>query len=300
MRNMIQNKILERIRGHIRAVLSVRGLTAVDTFKVFLSFLVGYTAIFVSMVLKPLEKHIKTRVGGYHVEFIHKIANLRHILWKSPDGLYFILRIGPWRDGWLVSSEFEPEVSSVFRPKQGEVVIDVGASIGAHAVRVARAVGNEGLVITLEPNAEDFKLLKMNLMLNKADNVIALPMAAYEKNGNNMLYLSKETGLHSLTRIPSSYIKKIEVSTITLDSLLTKFDVQRVDWIKLDVEGAELAVLKGASRVLEVAKNLIIEVWHKNAKGVFDLLNSKGYKVTVLTKNGEENFYIIARKTNLT
>jgi len=300
MSNMPENKIPKKLRRHIRAILSVRGLTALDTFKIFLSFLVGYTAIFVSMVLKPLEKHIKTRVGGYHVEFIDKIANLQHILWKSPDGLYFILRIGPWRDGWLVSSEFEPEVSSVFRPKRGEVVIDVGASIGAHAVRAARAVGKEGLLIALEPNAEDFKLLKMNLMLNKVDNAIALPMAAYEKNGNNMMYLSKETGLHSLTRIPRSYIKKIEVCTITLDSLLRKFDVQRVDWIKIDVEGAELAVLKGASCVLEVAKNLIIEVWHKNANGVSDLLNSKGYKVTVLTKYRGETFYIIARKTNQT
>jgi FkbM family methyltransferase len=296
---MIQNKILERIRGHIRAVLSVRGLTAIGTFKVFLSFLVGYSAIFVSMVLKPLEKHIKTRIGSYHVEFIDKIANLQHILWKSPDGLYFILRIGPWKDGWLVSSEFEPEVSSVFRPKRGEVVIDVGASIGAHAVRVARAVGKEGLLIALEPNAEDFKLLKMNLMLNKVDNTIALPMAAYEENGTYMMHLSKETGLHSLTRIPRSYIRRIEVCTITLDSLLTKFDVQGVDWVKIDVEGAELAVLKGASHVLDVAKNLIIEVWHKNANAVFDLLNSKGYKVTFLAKYGEHTD-IIARKTNQT
>ena len=121
-------------------------------------------------------------------------------------------------------------------------------------------------------------------------------MATYEENGTSIIYLSKETGLHSLVRIPREYIGKIKVCTITLDTLLRKFNVDRVDWIKIDVEGAELAVLKGASHVLEAAKNLIIEASYENANGVFDLLKSKGYKVTVLAKYGKENFYILTKR----
>ena len=121
-------------------------------------------------------------------------------------------------------------------------------------------------------------------------------MATYEENGTSIIYLSKETGLHSLVRIPREYIGKIKVCTITLDTLLRKFNVDRVDWIKIDVEGAELAVLKGVSHVLEVTKNLIMEVWYEDANGVFDLLKSKGYKVTVLAKYAKENFYILAKR----
>lgn len=113
-------------------------------------------------------------------------------------------------------------------------------------------------------------------------------MAAYESDGTSTLY-RKGTGGHSLigTNVIRIYGKsngEIKVSTITLDTLVKRLNLNRVDWVKIDVEGAELAVLKEARNALGIIRNLIIEVWHQNADEVFDILRQRGYEMVVLSK----------------
>jgi FkbM family methyltransferase len=288
-----------RLARPFDAMLSLRGLTATDTFKVVMAMLVGYFAIFVSKVLKPVRASVERRFGATRLDFIIKLTNTKYVLLRSPEKLYFIIRY-PYDGYWVVSPEWEPEVKHVFRPKQGEVVIDVGAHIGAYTISAARIVGKKGLVVALEPDPENFDLLSMNIKLNKLSNVIALRTAAYESDGTSIMHRSEGSGTHSLVRIPEKFIGEIKVPTVTLDTLVRRFNLDRVDWLKIDVEGAELCVLKGASSALEIVRNLIAEVWNENQNGVFGILKQRGYKITVLSEYVGGKYILAQRQVSTT
>jgi len=290
--------IYSRLARPFDAVRSLRGLTVTDELKVLLSLMVGYLATTIYKVLKSAKPSIEKRFGGSRTDFITKQTNLKYILNITSDGFYFVIRPRIY-DYEMTSLQYEPEVKRVFRPKQGEVIIDVGSCIGAYTIRPSRIVGKDGLVVALEPDPENFKLLSMNIRLNELSNVIALPAAAYENDGTHLLYI-KGVGEHSLhkahvIKIHGKSNGEIKVSTITLDTLIKKLNLKRVDWAKIDVEGAELSVLKGASNALEIVRKLIVEVWNETANEVLSILQQRRYKTTVLCKYGW-GMYILAEK----
>lgn len=276
------------------AVCSLRGLTIIDECKVLRALVVGYFAIVISKVLKLARASIEKRFGATRIEFVAKLTDLKFILYRSSDGFYFVIRCDK-ADYWIAQLIWEPEVMQVFKPKQGEVITDIGAHIGTYTIRAAKAVGKEGLVIALEPQPESFRLLNINVKSNELSNVIALRMAAYENDGTAIMHVSKDSSGNSLTRVPEEFTGEIEVPTITLNTIVKRFCLKRVDWVKIDVEGAELAVLKGASNVLGIIRKLLIEVWYENADEVLDILRQRGYKISVLSR-GKLNMCVMVER----
>ena len=291
----MQDTVISRMVKPLDAMRSFRGLTAIDTLKILLSLLIGYLTVPFYKLLKPAKTIIERRFGVTRTGFIAKIADLRYVVNRASDGFYFIIRTDDPSDYECTSSGYEPGVKKVFRPKQGEVVIDIGAHIGTYTVRAAKAVGKEGLVIALEPDPENFRLLNVNVKLNKLENVVTLCMGAYETDGVAIMFRSEYRSCHSLTRVPGGFIEETRVPTITLDTLLRRFNLSRIDWLKIDVEGGELLVLKGADKALELLKNLIIEVWDENVHEVFRLLKLKGFETRFLSRC-EETMNVLAER----
>jgi len=288
--------IFNRLARPFDAMRSLRGLTTTDTLKILLALLMGYFSISVSKVLKPARASIEKRFGAYRIDFIKKLTNIKYILHMMSDGYYIVMRL-QWVDYNITSSSFEREVKQIFKPKRGEVVVDLGAHIGLYTIRAARTVGKDGLVIALEPDPENFTLLNVNVKFNTLSNVVALRMAAYESDGFSIMHKCAGSSGHSLVRVPHKFIGEIKVPTITLDSLVRKYNLDRVDWLKIDVEGAELYVLKGADKALDrgIIKNLIVEVWYENANEVFSILKRRGYEITILVKY-VYGMYILAKR----
>src|SRR5215207_4662485 len=142
-----------------------------------------------------------------------------------------------------------------FTPKENDVVIDVGAHIGPYTLIASRCVGFNGKVVAIEADPENFDILNRNIQLNKFTNVIALNYAAYSKEDKIRLYLLK-VDKSSYTKYNTIMIdraqynnekKFVEVKANTLDYLLQLSGIkhEQVNWIKIDVEGAEYDVLKG-------------------------------------------------------
>jgi tRNA A58 N-methylase Trm61 len=106
------------------------------------------------------------------LKVIPKIIKLVHV-----NG--FLMYIRPYLLSDLIISlpNYEPDIQKVFKPKPGEIVIDVGAHIGYYTLKAARAVGTKGKVIAIEPNPENFHLLRNNVILNRFYNVMTLPIA---------------------------------------------------------------------------------------------------------------------------
>jgi FkbM family methyltransferase len=200
---------------------------------------------------------------------------------------------------------WEDPIFQLFRPKQGDNFVDVGAHIGRYSIVAAKRIGNLGQIIAIEAHPETFELLKKNVALNGLRNVTAINTVVSSQKGKAKLYLDgHDSGFTVYSTIMINRTKTeefLEVEANTLDNILNENNIQRVNWIKIDVEGAELEVLKGAVDTLSSNKDLtlLIEV-HGEANYVPILEVFRQYKFQI---HYEVKYYpsndrhIIAKKT---
>ena len=158
---------------------------------------------------------------------------------------------------WLLSGDdldedarrgtFEPtDVAFVARYlKPGMKVVDVGAHHGYYTMLAAKLVGRDGLVFAFEPSKIQYEVLKRNVEANKFDNVLCVPWAVGEFEEEAEFYEvgGTQTGLSSLR--PPGATEPITIDRVHVYSL-RHFGV-RLDFVKLDAEGAEFGILRAAS-----------------------------------------------------
>lgn len=146
--------------------------------------------------------------------------------------------------------------------KNGDVVLDIGANIGYYTLKFADIVGEEGRVFAFEPDPNNFSYLKKNVNFNWYKNTNLIQKAVTNKSGKGKLHLSKKNlGDH---RIYNSQDRRkvIEIDTIRLDDYFQHSN-HRVDFIKLDAQGAELLIAEGMETLLRKNRKLKIltEYW---------------------------------------
>ena len=217
------------------------------------------------------------------------------------------LPFGGW---WLARNDFlgssiihggfeDSERSFVERfLKLGMVVLDIGANQGFYTLLASRLVGPSGKVISFEPSLRERNALLLHKMLNRCRNVSVQSLALGEKTATADFYVVKDThtGLNSLrppVGIAQTSIVRVEVDT--LDAWLHRQELPHVDFIKLDVEGGELAVLKGASELLRRLPRPVIlaEVedirtlpWGYCAKEIIEFLSARKYRWFLISGSG--------------
>ncbi len=178
------------------------------------------------------------------------------------------------KDDFKIMTFHEDDILEHFTPRENDIVIDVGAHIGPYAIIASKRVGPNGKVVAIEADPSNFDILNRNIRLNKLTNVLALNYAAYSKEDVVKLYLpGKGDYDSSYTKYNTVMVdrdigekKFVEVKANTLDFLLQSNQIkpEDVNYIKIDVEGAEFEVLKGAKDILSKSKriSLLIEVHH--------------------------------------
>ena len=138
--------------------------------------------------------------------------------------------------------------------KKGDTVIDAGANIGYFTLFFSKLVGEKGKVIAFEPDPINFDILKKNIELNKITNVELVKKGISNKNESMKLYKSKVSGGHSLVK--NEWGKEYtEIQTVTLDDY---FKDQKIDLIKIDVEGFESEAIEGSKKLFKNNKNIKI------------------------------------------
>lgn len=171
----------------------------------------------------------------------------------------------------------------------GEIFIDVGANIGAISFLGSKIVGKSGKVYAFEPEEKNLHIFQKNISFNNLNNINLVPLACTEKSGFATFNISKNSGEHSLgeTISPSNIIKSIKIKTISLDDFTKKNNINKIKLIKIDVEGQELSVLRGAKSILKKASpKLLFECWDKNKfEAIAKLLDSYNYKIKKVTTN---------------
>ena len=149
----------------------------------------------------------------------------------------------------LMHGEFAPTETALFKKllQPGMVFVDIGANIGFFTLLAARAVGNTGKVYAFEPGEEHFILLEKNAQKNEYTNIITVKKAASDSIGTASFYLQNDNlCAHSL--LPDESSTEVTVETTTLDEYFKTNN--KVDVIKVDVEGAEPKVMAGMKQVI--------------------------------------------------
>ena len=140
----------------------------------------------------------------------------------------------------------------------GQIVVDVGASIGIYSILLAKWVDKQGHVFAFEPAPDNVKLLRKTIELNQFDNITVTQKAISDKPGIAPFYLVDGISAHSLVDYGGS-IDKIDVEVESLDNFFQGYE-KPIDFIKIDAEGYDFKVILGMQNIISKAQNLKIFV----------------------------------------
>jgi len=143
---------------------------------------------------------------------------------------------------------------------QGAVVADVGANIGIYSQFLSRCVSPTGLVHSFEPSPDNFK--RLSAATHDLSNVRLTQAAVGERSGESKLYVSDKLNVdHRAYKANGDSRRAVPTDMVALDDYFKPG--QRVDLIKMDIQGYELHALRGAQRVLQENRdiNLLLEFW---------------------------------------
>ena len=166
------------------------------------------------------------------------------------DGLSFYCpaeQRGMARIAYIFQDRFEPELSLLGQfVKPGDSVVDIGANYGAYTLKLAQLVGPKGSVLAVEPASHAVDVLSRNLTLNGITNVRVESVAIGEAARDGSLYLDANSARNRLVPIAEGAVGVERIRIVPLDDLVSG----PVSFVKIDVEGAEPFVFRGASGVL--------------------------------------------------
>jgi len=177
--------------------------------------------------------------------------------------------------------------------KKGDFAFNVGGFLGLTALIFSRAVGENGKVYTIEPVT--YHLIEKNLKENNINNVVLINKAIGNKVGSAEIEISDFCSDSSICKreyTSNYYRKKKKVDLITLGSLVTKLKLKRLDFIQMDIEGAEELAIKGAYSIIDKFRpKWSISSYHIDHKN-----ENQHYKLVNLLKKFNYNIKQISHK----
>ena len=185
--------------------------------------------------LRPERPLMIDYVDGLRLKLAHSSASSGIYLNRGPDRIHADLFLGFLR--------------------QGMVAFDVGAHIGEYTVLFGSAVGSGGWVHAFEPDPRVLPFLRENVEINHLANVTVNGVALADRKAAESFTPRSDATASGLTRFSQpDETRTLPVPTTTIDAYVEENGIGALDAIKIDVEGAELAVLKGAVRTLQVLR----------------------------------------------
>ena len=261
-------------KGSIRAFLRVHPRTFRDGIRL-------YAAYVLSVLLQIFVPSCFGSVGRW--------VPGRSNLGVSVDRVHFDVRPRT-NDLDLISGKYEPLTAGWFQVGIGDVVVDAGAHIGLYTLRAATKAAT---VVAIEPDPSNRSLLERNIRLNGFSNIIVVPKALSSRSGTRTLSLAgrANTGVSSLdpdafaAPRTTGFVGAVLVETTTLDELVSSLGLTRINWLKVDVERHELAVLSGATAALAITRAIALEVTVSTADRCKAIVESAGFHLR-LVENG--------------
>jgi FkbM family methyltransferase len=220
---------------------------------------------------------------------------------------YYLLKIAP--KGFVISIELKNNIKYKLRGRfadktvlkevwlkniynqfgvkveDGDLVIDIGAHIGIFSTYAAEK-NKSGKIFSFEPFKDNFNRLKFHKNLNNKSNIKELNLGVAGENGKKSFYVnSKNSGGHSLIKNIDRK-KEVEIETIRLSDFCKKEKIKKIDFLKIDSEGAEFEIFQKDHSFLNIVKKIIIECHPVKGESVFSILSIlKKYNFTIHNEN---------------
>ncbi|MDB5238943.1 MAG: putative Methyltransferase FkbM family [Candidatus Parcubacteria bacterium] len=222
----------------------------------------------------------------------------RDVSFRTPDGTRFVSMPYNLSSFFVCFTNYRDPAIQKFMTthlKTDAVYVDAGANIGTYSVRAGQYL-KHGQVISFEAHPLIFSYFERNIKLNGLRNVRLCNVALGAENGETeMAYSSKNAGE---THIATPGEQKISVPLRTLDSALMEMSIREIDYLKIDVEGFELPLLKGSKEIVRNSKKIIIQTelnnkhaqrYNNSVKDLTDLLMSWGLAPHSIDNNGQSH-----------
>ena len=202
--------------------------------------------------------------------------------------------------GWI-EPETIPWVKKYVKP--GMVVVDIGAHVGYYTNIFSQQVGTNGKVLAFEASPENYPVLLKNIKAFGKNNILPYQMAVSDQNTTLNLFISPGHSNHSIIEERTEEADTVAVQSIRLDDFP---HLQKVDFVKMDVEGAEPRVLNGMRQLINNSDNLIMVVEYNHVvlskaysdpKILLDLLTELGLQFKAILDNGELGEIPVGTKT---
>lgn len=203
-----------------------------------------------------------------------------------------------YRDGTVVRTSVggpspaarDRDVRDVFlfdhEPRPGDTIVDLGAGLGGEVCLFSRLVGEHGRVVSIEAHPRTFAGLLKTIALNGLTNVVPVQCAVVGEPGP--VLLGDDPVNHILNGLTTDATGAVAVTGRRLDEILRSLGIERVDLLKMNIEGAELGVLESSRDLLATVDSLVVAChdfladgpgpdWRRTFDSVSDLLESAGY-----------------------
>jgi FkbM family methyltransferase len=196
--------------------------------------------------------------------------------------------------------QIEKQTSDVFLhryvPGEGDTIVDVGAGTGWETLFFSRSVGISGRVISIEAHPRVFRCLSKMRAENRLDNVTLIQAAVADREGEVQLSDSQEHEANSII----GEVSGIRVPCTTLDSVFQSLKLKQVDFVKMNIEGAERLALPGMGAMLQKTKNICISCHDfladeggpndfRTKANVIAFLKQNGFAITLRESDGRCN-----------
>lgn len=211
---------------------------------------------------------------------------LAEYLFKNAFPIYkFLYRIFKNRQDALEIAYLKNEI------KPGDTVLDIGSNIGFYTTIISDLTGDKGMVHGFEPDQKNFKHLKATVA--GRSNVKITNAAVSDKSGKLEIFTSHRLNVDHRTYRPEKFDSSYFVDAVSIDEYLSKN--KKVDFIKIDIQGAELYAFKGMQEILKANKGLrmLTEFWPyglksagSSAEELLQFMSNLGYTAYLLNDKG--------------
>lgn len=204
-----------------------------------------------------------------------------------------------WNIFFLGSYERDTNIILSQTVKAGFHVIEAGAHIGSETLLIANFVGGTGKVYAFEPNPMVKRDLNINIQLNNLEKVVEIPECALGENNADIDFFVNQAsepnqGMSSKYKFDSNLFT-IKVKQETIDFWVASNSIPKIDYIKMDVQGAELDIISGAQNTIDKYRPIIFTEADESALSdgkntlelLYDALSDLNYSVFLVCAKGE-------------
>ena len=208
-------------------------------------------------LIAPIFRFLPKFRGKYRLArfILGKSLETKNISLSTYDGCQYIIPSlqEPVGFALLIDGIYEPDSIQLMLQKlpKDAVFLDIGANIGVFTITAAKFLEQNGRVIAVEASPKIFPYLQQNIEVNGLNNVKTLQLAATERDNDTVPFYEApmdKFGMGSLA--PQFHSSPIQLKTKTIDSILKDEKIDKVNFIKIDVEGYESSVFQGAEKLL--------------------------------------------------